>query len=111
MTTEDLEKVYDRLRETEAQTREQGVRIDALVSRLDSSTATNQSYISIIQQMMAKSEKREEWFWKILMFLLATVMALALGPKMADKIMSMGVSTMDIVPWHNDKLTLEDCIA
>jgi len=103
-------EIYDRLRETEAQTREQNTRLGALCDRIEAFSsvtdrffeledkrhqADDARFAELIEHEKRLSEssdkrykdlvdiqsKREEKFWKIITVLLGSVIALSLGPK------------------------------
>lgn len=114
--SEEMEKVYDRLRETEATNREQNTRIAALtdaISRhnevvekcLQENRNTINVFIDHLDRRSARDEKREDSFWRTITILIGSIIALALGPKAAEKIYqactSPGtamVSTTDAIP-------------
>ena len=92
------ESVYDRLRETEAETREQCVQIKSLADQ----TAV---YIDLLKRSMANTEKREANFWRVITYLILALVALALGPKLAKELMQMklGVATYSpAIPMHHE---------
>lgn len=102
--TDDIKSFDGRLRETEAQTREQGVRIDALAETVRSNTEATTAYVQIVGKMVDESRRREEMFWRAIYILIGTVVALAVGPKMADKLVTTfagaPVASFDIIAWH-----------
>lgn len=95
MTNEDAREIYDRLRETEAQTRAQNERIEALTARVDS--------------MLSRWDTQTDRMWRAIYILVGALLALALGPRVAEKIVaaSGGVACMrvDIAPWHPEGIT------
>ena len=98
---DDLGDIYDRLRETEAETREQNIQIKELTKQ----TAV---YIDILKQSMANTEKREANFWKVITYLILALVALALGPRLAKELVSMKLGSASYSPaipmniTHND---------
>lgn len=99
-----MREVFDRLRETEAQTREQNVRIDAL-------TQSNREYVGIVSKFIERGEKRETLFFKIIIVLVGAVIALALGPKvakelLADKMTGSVVTYQPAIPLHDERHAL-----
>lgn len=98
MTNEDAKSIYDRLRATEQETSSQSVKIDAMSKRLD--------------ETMARMDKHLDNLWRVLGYLIAALVALALGPKAIDKFASSingGVASVqsDIAPWHGDRTTFK----
>lgn len=85
MSDEHTEELFTRLRETEAQTREQNVRIGALADRIEQLSGTNCQYITILREQMDKAEKREQLMMRTIWVLVGAVIALALGIKYAEK--------------------------
>ena len=94
-TEDKFEEVYKRLRETEAQTREQNVQIQSLCERLDANAKlakdqmlVTDKFLEHFQRMETRNEKREQAFWKYIGILIGAVVALALGPKVASEIIT-----------------------
>lgn len=92
MTNEDARMVYDRLRETERETAIQNQRLADLSERVDS--------------MLRRWDSQMDRMWRIIAILVGALIALALGPKVAEKVMAAGTSIVmvDLVPWHPDDL-------
>lgn len=89
MSDDHTEELFTRLRETEAQTREQNVRIGALADRIEQLSGTNSQYIAILREQMDKSDKREQLMMRTIWVLVGAVIALALGIKYAEKVFPM----------------------
>lgn len=79
-------EIFDRLRETEAQTREQNTRITALCERLDNFTTVTDKFFELFDKRTQIEQDRFDKLWKLVVYLLGTVIALALGPKAAEKV-------------------------
>lgn len=98
-----MREVFDRLRETEAQTREQNVKIAAL-------TESNKEYVGIVSKFIERGEKRETLFFRIIIVLVGAVIALALGPKVAKELLAEkvgGIATYQpAIPLHDERHTL-----
>ena len=95
--SEEMEKVYDRLRETEATNREQNTRLAALTEAvshhnevvekcLQENRNTIKVFIDHLDRRAARDEKREDCFWKVITVLVGSLVALAIGPKAVEKI-------------------------
>ena len=78
-----FDEVFNRLRETEAQTREQNVRIDNLCNRLDNIT---EAFTTNVDAHERRSEARERTMWKVIGFLIGAVVLVVLGPKAASRL-------------------------
>ena len=103
ITDDMMREVFDRLRETEAQTREQNVKIAAL-------TDSNKEYVGIVSKFIERGEKRETLFFRIIVVLVGAVIALALGPKVAKELladkMTGGVAIYQpAIPLHDERHT------
>lgn len=88
MTNEDARQVYDRLRETERETAIQNQRLADLAERVDS--------------MLMRWDSHVDRMWRIIAVLVGALLALALGPKVAEKVMAAGTAfvRVDLAPWH-----------
>lgn len=90
MTHEDAEKLYERMREDEAQTRELKMAVTLLTNAVNT--------------MVVRWDKQMAFVWRLIYILVAAVIALALGPKAADKLMSYGTAWNSyIAPPNFDK--------
>lgn len=104
VTEQMMSDVFDRLRETEAQTREQNVRLDAL-------TNSTKEYVGIVSKFIERGEKRETLFFRIIIVLVGAVIALALGPKVAKELLAEkltgGVAMYQpMIPLHDERHAL-----
>ena len=94
-------EVFNRLRETEAQTREQNVRIDAL-------TKSNSEYVILVGKFIERGEKREALFFRVIIVLVGAVIALALGPKVAQELLASKVGGVAMyqpaIPPHDERI-------
>ena len=88
MSEAHTEELFARLRETEAQTREQNVKLDALANQVEKLSETNREYISLLREQMDKADKREQFLMRTIYILVGALIVLALGMKYAEKIMS-----------------------
>lgn len=103
MDEQQMATIYDRLRETEAQTREQNIRINSLCEKID-------SFSNIVDRFFAVEEKRSERMWKVIAVLAGAVVSLAIGPKAATKIFEawrngQAVSHYEAIPWSDRDAT------
>ena len=99
-----MREVFNRLRETEAQTREQNVKIAAL-------TDSNKEYVGIVSKFIELGERRETLFFRIIIVLVGAVIALALGPKvakelLAEKMTGSVVTYQPAIPLHDERHAL-----
>lgn len=90
--------IYDRLRETEAQTREQNIRIEALCKRID-------GFSDVVDRFFAVEDKRSERMWKVIAALIGAVVCMAVGPKVTKEIMQtwsgQAQATSYAIPWDS----------
>ena len=106
-TEQMFNEVFSRLRETEAQTREQNVQLESLSAEIKSLTVVTDKFINHLAKQEDHSEKREQNFFKAMAVLIGAILVLALGPKVAKEIISMKMGTpiTAVVPydiWHGD---------
>lgn len=100
-------QVFDRLREVEAQSREQNVRLESITSGLEVFTSVTDKFVAHLGKQEERSEKREQNFFKAIAILIGAIVALALGPKVAKELYSAWKPTTAtaIYPcdiWHGD---------
>lgn len=108
-------ELFTRMRETEAQSQVLSTRLDSLCDRIESQASAIQTQQTSIDKFLLhlakqeeRSEKREQTFWKYIGILIGTVVALALGPKVANEILSAwtnGAGPQKVscyMWWHND---------
>lgn len=85
MSEEHTEELFTRLRETEAQTREQNVKLSSLSDKVEKLSETNQKYIDLLKAQMDSADKREQMLMRTIYVLVGAVIALALGIKYVEK--------------------------
>lgn len=101
---EALKEIFDRLRETEAQTREQNTRISALCDRLDNFTVVTDKFFELEDKRHQSDEQRfktlcehekrlsdaaaarEEKMWKVIVLFAGALIAATVGPKAVTEV-------------------------
>lgn len=101
---EKFQEIFDRLRETEAQTREQNTRLSGLCDRLDAFTQVTDRFFELQDKRHESDEKRfeslcehekrlsdaaaarEDKMWKVIIMLAGALVAAAVGPKAVSEV-------------------------